>query len=62
MKNFHCTVHPKKKDKWWPTCISFDIQAGTVTAAKAQAWNMAIQAGMLGPRIVKAVQREVSNG
>lgn len=62
MTNFHCTVHPKKKDKWWPTCLSFDITAATVTEAKAKAWNMAIQAGMLNPRIVKTVKREATNG
>lgn len=42
-------------------CLSFDITAATVTEAKAKAWNMAIQAGMLNPRIVKTVKREATS-
>ena len=53
---FSCTVHPKKSDPWWPTCLGFDLEAPTATVAKANAWNMAIRAGMQSPRKVVAVK------
>ena len=53
---FCTSVHPMKSDKWWPTCLGFDLEAPSKEIAKEIAWNMAIKTGMLKPKKVVVTQ------
>lgn len=57
MNRYNCTVHPRKTDPWWPTCLSYDkVEAPNVATAKAKAWRLALLAGMAMPRKVVALK------